>query len=54
MTESRYKVFIDNIVVAENMDIDTTTILIRALFEKYYNDNDMIVSIKKMDATRIE
>lgn len=53
MTERKYKVLIDNNVVAENMDIKTTTILAKALFEEYYNEYDMTVSIKEMDCVRI-
>ena len=49
MIESKYKVLIDNTVIAEEMDIKTATVLIRALFEEYYNDHSMVISIKEMD-----
>ena len=49
MCENKYRVFINNEVVAENMDIRTATALIRALFEEYYNDYTMTASIKKED-----
>ena len=49
MEERRYKVLIDNMVVADNMDLKTATILAKALFEEYYNDYEMVVSIKKVD-----
>ena len=49
MSEKKYKVLINNEVVAERMDIKTATVLIRALFEEYYNDYTMTVSIKEMD-----
>ena len=49
MSEKKYKVLINNEVVAEGMDIKTATVLIRALFEEYYNDYTMTVSIKEMD-----
>ena len=52
MDESKYKVMIGNDVVGERMDIKTATILIKALFEEYYADHSMIVSIKEME--RIE
>lgn len=48
MEETKYKVLIDNEVVAENMEIEIATTLIKALFEKYYNDYLMVVSIKQM------
>lgn len=48
MTERKYKVLIDK-EVAENMDIKTATILVRALFEEYYNDYGMTISIREME-----
>lgn len=49
MNENRYKILINDTIVAENMDMEIVTILIKALFENYYNDHSMIVSIKEMD-----
>ena len=49
MGEKKYKVLINNEVIAEEMDIKTATVLIRALFEEYYNDYTMTVSVKEMD-----
>lgn len=50
MGENRYKIIMDNcITVAENMNIETATLLIKALFENYYNEHSMTVSIKEMD-----
>ena len=49
MEEKKYKVLIDDCVVAEGMTIATATILVKALFEEYYNDYLMTVSIKEMD-----
>ena len=51
MAEYKYKVLIDGVVCAENMDIKTATILIRALFEQYYNDHSMTISTKEMERT---
>ena len=51
MAEYKYKVLIDGVVCAENMDIKTATILIKALFEQYYNDHSMTISIKEMERT---
>lgn len=45
MEERRYRVSIDNMVVAEKMDLKTATILVQALFNEYYNDCKMIVSV---------
>ena len=49
MEENRYEVLIDNMVVAENMDLKTATILVKALFEEYYNDYKMEVSVRKIN-----
>mgnify|MGYP003289161874 CR=1 FL=1 len=49
MCEKKYMVLINNGVVAKDMDIRTATVLIRALFEEYYNDHTMTVSIKEED-----
>ena len=51
MAEYKYKVLIDGVVCAENMDIKIATILIKALFEQYYNDHSMTISIKEMERT---
>jgi len=49
MTETRYKVLLDGVVVAQDMDIKTATLLVKALFEEYYNDHHLTVSVKEMD-----
>ena len=49
MEERRYKVLIDNMIVANNMDLKTATILVKALFDEYYNDYKMTVSVKEED-----
>lgn len=49
MSEKRYKVLINNEVVADGMDIKTATILVRTLFEEYYNDYLMTVSIRETE-----
>ena len=49
MEERRFKVLIDDMVVANNMDLNTAIILVKALFNEYYNDYKMVVSIKEED-----
>lgn len=51
MYENKYEVLINNEVVASDMDIKTATVLVRALFEEYYNDYAMIISIKQVNRT---
>lgn len=47
MKERRYKVSIDNMVVANNMDLSTATILVKALFNEYYNDHTMRITVEE-------
>lgn len=49
MSERKYKVLINDEVVAENMEIKTATVLVSALFCEYYNDHNMMVSIMEME-----
>lgn len=53
MSDKRYKIVLDNEVVAEEMDIDTALLLVKALFEKYYCDSSMTISIKEMEHARV-
>ena len=53
MYERKYQVLIGNEVVARDMDLKTATILVRALFEEYYADYTLTVSVKEMERTEI-
>jgi len=50
MIEIKYKVTINSKTVAENMDLETAIILVKALFNEYYSDTDMVVSVYKMES----
>ena len=54
MNERKYKVLIDDTVIAERMDIEIATTLLKSLFEKYYNDHSMTISIKEEELTKGE
>ena len=41
----------DDVVVAERMTLVIATIMVKALFEEYYNDTSMVVSVREMDRT---
>lgn len=47
MSEKKYRVLIDGTAVAKDMDLKTATVLVRALFEEYYNDSMMTVSVQE-------
>ena len=49
MYEKRYKVLINDEIIAKDMNIRTAIVLVKALFEEYYNDYTMTVSIKQED-----
>jgi hypothetical protein len=49
MTDKKYEVLIDKEVVATRMDIQTSTILVRALFEEYYNLYPLTISVREME-----
>ena len=40
---------IDDKVVATRMDIKTATILIRVLFEEYYNEYPLTISVREIE-----
>ena len=49
MEEIRYFVEVDGDTVAKDMTLKDATIFVRALFEEYYNDKSMLVSVRRMD-----
>lgn len=49
MEEIKYFVEVDGNTVAKDMTLKDATILVRALFEEYYNDKSMLVSIRRID-----
>ena len=48
MIEVKYEVCIDGRVYASNMDIETATILVKGLFDEYYLDDQMEITIRKV------
>ena len=51
MENDKYILLIDNEIVAERMSLETATILIKALFNEYYNDYNMKITIRKEERT---
>lgn len=49
MNAKKYEVLIDKMVVAERMDLETATILVKAIFNEYYNQYPLTVSVKEME-----
>ena len=48
MSENKYYVTIDNHTIAENMTLEHALILVKAIFETYYNDHSLVVAIAEM------
>ena len=48
MGTRRYRVFVDGKAIAQAMPLEYAIVLIRAIFEEYYNDHNMEVMIKEM------
>ena len=48
MSENKYYVTVNNHAVAENMTIEYALMLVKAIFETYYNDHSMVVAIAEM------
>ncbi len=46
-----YSVMIDNIVVAKGMSIEHAVIFIKAIYNEYYNEKNMKVSLVKEPRT---
>lgn len=54
MNDTKYKVYINGTVVANGMDIEVATALIKSLFEKFYDDHSMVIGIRKEQAIDLE
>jgi len=53
MPTNKYELVLDNEVIASGMDVNTALILIGALYEKYYNEEGMSITIREMDRTKV-
>lgn len=51
MNENKYFVTINNETIAGNMNLDTALIVVKAIFNEYYNDHTMVVAIEEMKGT---
>ena len=49
MSDKKYAVLIENEAIASNMDINNALIFIKALFDHYYEEHSMVISIKEME-----
>ena len=49
MLDKKYEVLIDGETIATKLDINVATILLKALFEEYYNELRMTISIREVE-----
>ena len=57
MLENKYSVLIGDNVIANDMSLQNAIIFIKGLFEEYYNDKNLSITIKKINyevASRVE
>lgn len=47
MEPIRYEVLVDGVVVGQEMELHYATILVSAIFEKYYNEPQMEVTVRR-------
>ena len=47
MGEQTYEVFVDNTIIATDMQLHYATILVEGIFEKYYADTTLNVTIRR-------
>lgn len=53
MNESKYSVAIDGTMVAQGMNLETTLILVKGLFETYYAEPKISICIEVEDETEV-
>ena len=53
MENKKYKVFADDEIFAEHMSLETAMILVKALFDTYYNEYGMTVSIREEERATV-
>ena len=53
MEDKKYKVFVDDEIFAEYMSLETAMILVKALFDTYYNEYGMTVSIREEERVTV-
>lgn len=51
MNSDYYEVLVEDILVADHVSLNYAAIFLKAIFEEYYKEPSLKVSIKKMDNT---
>lgn len=49
MNSRFYRIKINNDVMAENMSLQIALVLVKAMYEEFYNEPDLVISIERYD-----
>lgn len=49
MSETKYEIILNDNVMADNITLDFALILVKGVFEHYYNEHHMCITIKEME-----
>ena len=53
MNENKYYLKVDNRTVAECIPLEYALIFIKSIFENYYNDHEIVISIAEMERCEV-
>ena len=53
MNENKYYLKIDNRIIAERVSLEHALIFIKSIFENYYNDHEIVISIAEMERCEV-
>ena len=53
MNENKYYLKIDNRIIAERVSLEHALIFIKSIFENYYNDHEIGISIAEMERCEV-
>ncbi len=48
MVEDKFCVYLDSVLAAENMTLETAMVLVQGLFNKYYLEPNMKITVQKV------
>ena len=49
MNSRFYRIKINNDIMAENMSLQIALVLVKAMYEEFYNEPDLVISIERYD-----
>lgn len=53
MNKNKYCLKVDNRTVAECVTLEYALIFIKSIFENYYNDHEIVISIAEMEQSKV-